>query len=154
MPKFKPAPPMTVFVSSYKRVLLRDPISLKISMGLASIFLGSALLITNTTPASVEVMVKLYPEWILGTLFLGTGIMRLLFIGDSVLFPPMARTLVSVLSLYLWIHLNISSFQSPKFDAMNSLLFITILFEVWSLVHTIFPHRHTGRVTDDFQRYG
>jgi hypothetical protein len=154
MVKFKPAPPMTVFLSSYKRVFLRDPISMKIAMGLASIFLGSALLLTKTPPASVEVMTQLYPAWVWGILFLSTGILRLLFIGDSVIFPPTAKITVAMMSLYLWIHLNISSYQSIKFDAMNSLLLITIVFEVWALTHTLFPHRPPGRCTDDFERNG
>ena len=153
MATFKPAPPMSVFFNSYKRVLLRDPISLKLAMSIASIFLGIAFIVTDEVPGSAIAMAKLLDLWVWGTMFLMTGLLRLSYIGDSVLFPYSVRIVTCLLSLYLWVHLNVSSFQSPRFDALNSLLFMTIVFECWSFVHTLFPHRPPGRCTDDSQRF-
>lgn len=137
-------------IKRYKRVMLRDPISLKMAMSFASIFLGVALIVTPKIPAAVVVMCAWVPAWIWGCVFLVTGSLRLLFIGGNEFFPVKIRGGVSLISMYLWVYLNISSAQSTQFDAMNSLMVVTVVFELWILVHSIFPHRGPRRCTDEY----
>lgn len=134
----------------YKRVMLRDPISLKLAMAFAGIFLGVALMISPKVPAAVEIMCRLLPATFWGFCFFLTGAFRLLFIGGNEHFHVALRGTVAFLSMYLWVYLNISSWQSNQFDAMNSLLLVTVLFEAWIMVHSIFPHRGPRRCTDDY----
>lgn len=134
---------------SCKRVLLRDPISLKMAMAFVSLFLGVSLMFSKSIPPALDVMTGLLPMATWGSLFFVSGASRLAFLGGTQLFHRTAQILFSLLSLYLWVYLNISSFQSPSFDALNATLGATIVLEAWILVHTMFPHTDQKRFTDD-----
>lgn len=143
-------PPFNSFqliCKNYKLVMLRDPLSLKFTMAIASLTLGISLFLIPQMPPAMMLLSKIFSPSTWGWLFVLTGGVRLMSLGQDGI-PKAIHISAGIVSLYLWVFLNISSFQSSSFDSLNSLLLITVIFEAWLLVHAFLPHRSMVRRSD------
>ena len=132
------------FFETYRVILMRNPTSVMLIMALSSTLIGLGFLASKTnSPDILRVMLEIASVQYWGIAFLSCGIFNILSIG--VRFPKTLDISVGVISLFLWVMVNLSSVQTPVFDTFQLLLLVTVLMDTWILVHKMLPHRQKFR---------